>query len=61
MERLFINAKDVAKLSGQSKRTAYRTIRVIKDVQKCKKVTLSMYCTFYDLNIAEVRELLTKS
>lgn len=61
MERIFINASDIEKLTGQSKRTAYRIIQTIKDAYSCKKVTFELFCRFYDLDEAKTRESLRKS
>lgn len=61
MARVFINVSDVEKLTGQSKRTAYRIIQTIKDVHSCRKVTFESFCKFFDLDEAKTRKLLDKS
>lgn len=61
MGRVFINVSDVVKLTGQSKRTAYRIIQTIKDAYCCRKVTFESFCKFYDLDEAKTRESLRKS
>jgi hypothetical protein len=61
MERIFINAKDVQQLTGQSKRTAYRLLQTIKDVYQCKKVTILGFCLFYNISAEEMKKIITKS
>lgn len=61
MSRIFIKVSDVEKLTGDSKRTCYRTIQTIKDAYSKRKITISDYCKFFDLNESEVKDALIKS
>jgi len=59
--RITIETKDIQKLTGKSKDTALRQLRVLRDALQKKDhqaVTIKEYCEYYGLDLAEVKQVL---
>lgn len=54
MSRIFLTVRDVMKLTGKRKTACYEEINAIKDVLNKKRLTISDYCKYYDLDKDEV-------
>lgn len=64
MERITINAKEIAAITGKSESYARRVLREIKNQLKKDKhhfVTITEYCQYYNLTTEEVKDALNFS